>query len=61
MFREVSIHAAIQARQEQTPEGTKTGERSQTLVVRKERFLENPSSGKMRKLTFPPAAGGRMN
>jgi hypothetical protein len=41
MFRGVSVHAAIQARQEQTPEGTRTGERSQTLFVRKERFLEN--------------------
>jgi hypothetical protein len=41
MFREVSVHAAIQARQEQTPEGTRTGERLQTLFVRKERYLEN--------------------
>jgi hypothetical protein len=41
MFREVSVHAAIQARQEQTPEGTRKGERSQTLFVRKDWFLEN--------------------
>ena len=41
MFREVSVHATIQARQEQTPEGTKTSERSQKLFVRKERFLES--------------------
>ena len=40
--RGVSVHTAIQARQKQTPEGTRTGERLQTLVVRKERFLENP-------------------
>jgi hypothetical protein len=41
MFRGVSVHAAIQARQEQTPEGTKMGERSQKLFVRKAEFLEN--------------------
>jgi hypothetical protein len=53
IFRGASVHSAIQARQEQTPEGTRTFERLQTLVVRKERFLENPELWKNEKAVVP--------
>jgi len=53
MFRGVSVHAAIQARQEQSSERTRTFERSQTLVVRKECFLENPELWKNEKAVVP--------
>jgi hypothetical protein len=56
MFRGVSVHAVIQARQEQTPERTRTFEWSQTLLVRKERFLENPWLWKNEKALVPPCS-----